>query len=204
MLFCHKNSVERLPVDSDDRHPIDTLGTVFSAKLPGLIRADVEFCIRVVGRRLIQSNGSLDLDFGSQCLAIGWRGLDFPDDVHPLGDNAKRGKTLTVGVSLSSEIEFGLIANADKKLVLCGIWTVSSHRDRAVDVLDSGVASSFQLNWLGEICFFLRIGGALNDGDLDRVVRLVVLRDGAMKTSVGVKSCMDEVQEISHGFRSLG
>jgi len=39
--------------------------------------------------------------------------MNFPYDLHALGDMSKRREALAIGISLPAEIQFGLIADAD-------------------------------------------------------------------------------------------
>ena len=65
-------------------------------------------------------------------MAVGGGCMDLVDDVHTFDYPPKRGEALTVRISFAAEVQFGLIADADEKVVCRRVGTHTCHRDRAV------------------------------------------------------------------------
>ena len=60
-------------------------------------------------------HSSLNAQRRIEALASGRHSMDLADELHPLGHPTEDGKALAVGVALSTEIEFWLVANADEE-----------------------------------------------------------------------------------------
>ena len=76
---------------------------------------------------LIQSNRSLDFDFRGQALLVGGSVVDFFYDVHSFDYATKCGKSLAIRVATAFKVKFRLVANADEKLMGCGVGFRTSH-----------------------------------------------------------------------------
>jgi hypothetical protein len=73
--------------------------------------------------------------------------MDPADQLHTFDDPAEGGKALAVRVSVATEVERWLIADADEEVVLRCIGTVSRHGNCALDMFQAGVAGTFQWDW---------------------------------------------------------
>jgi hypothetical protein len=88
--------------------------------------------------------------------------MDFSDDVHSFNHATKHGEFLDVGIAFPSEIELGLIANADKEIGSRSVNSSASHRERPVDMAEPGCVGAFKLK--GEPSFFPRPWDLLHPG----------------------------------------
>jgi hypothetical protein len=105
----------------------------------------------------------------------------FADDVHAPHDLSERGKSLPVGLPRAAEVERGLIPDADRKRVACGIGRRPGHRERTVRVLQAGHARPLQRDGRKKLASALAAARGLDDRDLDGFVHLVVGADDAKK-----------------------
>ncbi len=82
----------------------------------------------------IQTDGSLNLYRGAELLFIRGQLVDPAGNIHPLDHSAEDGKSLTVGIPLSTKIKFRLISNADDEMVRSRVRSHARHRERAVSM----------------------------------------------------------------------
>src|ERR1043166_6022911 len=101
----------------------------------------------------------------------------FSHEVHTGAHFSKDCEALAIGVSFAPEIELGLVADADEKAILRRIRPVASHADRAIDMMQAGVARSFE--WNGFVKFIRpgQIGFGLDHFDQHFIVRLIRTSD---------------------------
>ena len=121
-----------------------------------------------------------------------------PDDALDGDGCAER---LAVGLARAGEVERGLVAEAEEKVLGCGIGCVAGHGDGAVEVAEAGVAGAFEGDGWKSLRLLFRIGLGLEDGDFHRVGGLVFRGDGAEESSAVVETLVDVAEEVFHGAR---
>ena len=72
-------------------------------------------------------------------LTAGRGGLDRPDNIHAISNRAECREALTVNIAAATEIEFGLVVDADKELGDGTVGGSSAHREGAVGVPQASV-----------------------------------------------------------------
>ena len=83
---------------------------------------------------------------GLKLLLISGKLVYAPHDVHALYNLAKGRKALTVGITLSCEIEFGLVSDADKEVMGGRVRSHARHGNGTVQMFQAGVTGPFKLD----------------------------------------------------------
>jgi hypothetical protein len=147
------------------------------------------------------ADGPLDDRGRGELLAVGRQLVDPTHNLHALDDSAKCSKSLAVRVTSAAEVQFGLVADAKEKRVTRGVRSVAEHRDRAIHVPQSRVASTFQWDWREEVFLASRGPRRLEYFDLHLVGGLVRERERAVKCAVCVQAFQGVAKEIPGGDR---
>ena len=137
-----------------------------------------------------------------QRLAVGSARLDSRTTGIPANHPAESGKPLAVRVAFASEIQIGLVADANEKVSRGRVRSVPGHRDRSVLMEELGVAGAFQLD--RREFLFRRIGAGLDHFDFDFAVGLIGFRDRPMKSAAVIKMAIHVSQEIGDRGRRSG
>jgi hypothetical protein len=138
------------------------------------------------------------LDEHGRCelLTIGRQLVDFAHNIHASNKAAERGKSLAVRITFAAKVQFRLIADADEKLISCGVGFFTGHRDGPVHVPQTRVASPLQRNRREEVFLTGRVRRRLDYLDLHVVGRLVSQRDRPVKGTVRVETLQRVAEEI--------
>ena len=106
------------------------------------------------------------------------------------------GEALPVGVPHAAEVQRWLRAEADEEARRRGVRPRASHRDGAIEVLDAGHGCPLELDRREALPALLPVRASLDDIDADRIVRLIVLANDAVKRSVGEEPAIDVAKEV--------
>ncbi len=82
----------------------------------------------------MQSNHPLDLNRRSEPLFLGRHLMDLADHIHALGHPAEYCESLAIGIPFAPKIKFGLVADADHKMMGSCIRSNTCHGQRAIQM----------------------------------------------------------------------
>jgi len=146
--------------------------------------------------RSLGANRPLEEHGRRELLAVGGLLVNPPHHLHALDHSAKCSKSLAVRITSAAEVEFGLVADTDEKLVACGFRPITSHRDCSIHVPQARIASTFQRDWRQELRLAGRVRRRLDHFDLHRVVRLVRQGDRPVKCAVRVSRSRQNIDSF--------
>lgn len=112
----------------------------------------------------------------------------------------RTGEPLPVRLTPAAEVHFWLLADHDGEVPGPGIWAGARHGEGAVTVMKPRLRGPLQGDGgEGGVTLGLRIAPDLHHRDPDRVVRLVVLPDGAVELGIPVGVRIHVPEEVGHG-----
>ena len=129
-----------------------------------------------------------------QVLLVIFKRLDLFDEMHAGSDAAESGKTLSIRVAFSSEVEFRLIFDADKELCVRGAGGFAGHGEGSIAVAEAACTGAF----MGDVsCIEIAsfaIHTSLDHFNLNGIAGLIVRSNHAVE--LGFARAIDFVVDV--------